>query len=58
VCTHCYKVEVGADVKQVLGIAAVAAAGWDPGALRTELNDKDIGPILEEVETGQRPEWK
>jgi hypothetical protein len=37
----------------------VAGAGWDPVALRTEqLNDADIGPILQEVETGQRPEWK
>jgi hypothetical protein len=27
--------------------------------LRTEqLNGPDIGPILQEVETGQRPEWK
>jgi hypothetical protein len=34
-------------------------ASWDPVALRTEqLNDPDIGPILQEVETGQRPEWK
>jgi hypothetical protein len=50
---------VRADVKQVRAIAAIAAAGWDPVALRTEqLNDLDIGPILQEVETGQRPQWK
>jgi hypothetical protein len=37
----------------------VAAAGWDPAALRREqLNDQDIGSILEEVETGQCPAWK
>jgi hypothetical protein len=39
-------------------IAAVAASGWDPAALGTELDNQDIGPILEEVETGQCPEWK
>jgi hypothetical protein len=32
---------------------------WDPLALRMEqLNDKDIGPILEDVEARQLPEWK
>jgi hypothetical protein len=37
----------------------VAGAGWDPVALRSEqLNDPDIGPILQEVKAGQRPEWK
>jgi hypothetical protein len=31
----------------------------DPAALRREqLNDQNIWPNLEEVETGQRPEWK
>jgi hypothetical protein len=39
--------------------AAVAAAGRDPAALRTEqLNDPGTGPILEQVEAGQRAEWK
>jgi hypothetical protein len=57
--THCYNVEARADIKQVQTIAAVAAAGWDPAALRTEqLNDLDTGPILEEAETRQCPEWK
>jgi hypothetical protein len=43
----------------VRAIAAVAADGWDPVALRREqLDDPDVGPILQEVETGQRPEWK
>jgi hypothetical protein len=58
-CTHCHKIEAQADVKQVRAIAAVAAGDWDLAALRTEqLNDLDIGPLLQEVETGQRPQWK
>jgi hypothetical protein len=58
-CVHCHKVEALADVKHIRGIAAVAAASWDPVALRWEqLNDKDIGTILEEEETGRRPERK
>jgi hypothetical protein len=56
---HCHKVEARADIKQVRAITAIAAAGRNPATLRTEqLNDPDIGPILQEVETGQRPEWK
>jgi hypothetical protein len=56
---HCQKVEARAYVNQVRSIAAVAAAGCDPVALWTDqLNDPDIGPILQEVETGQRPQWK
>jgi hypothetical protein len=44
---------------QVQAVPAVAAAGWYPAALRTEqLNDQDTGPIMEEGETGQRPECK
>jgi hypothetical protein len=58
-CTHCYKVQVRADIKEVQAIVAVAAASWVPAALRSEqLNDPDTGPILEEAETGQWPEWK
>jgi hypothetical protein len=50
---HIATVEARADVKQVRNIATVAAAGWEPVALRTEqLNDTDIGPILQEVKTG------
>jgi hypothetical protein len=45
--------------RQVRAITPVAATRWGSAALRREqLNDKDIGPILEEAETGQRPEWK
>jgi hypothetical protein len=58
-CAHCHKVEARADVKQVQAIAALPAVSWDPVTLRTEqLNDPDIGPILQEVETGEQPEWK
>jgi hypothetical protein len=40
-CYHCHKVE-----------AAVASAGWDPAALRTEqLNDQDIGPSAQNGKT-------
>jgi hypothetical protein len=49
---------VRADVKQVRAIAVVDAASWDPAALRRELNDRDIGPILEESEPGQHPVGK
>jgi hypothetical protein len=53
-CTHCHKVEARADVKQIRAITVVAGGVWDPVALRTEqINDPDIGPILQEVEAGQ-----
>jgi hypothetical protein len=29
----------------------------DPAALRTELNDQDIGPILKERESRWHPDW-
>jgi hypothetical protein len=58
-CTHCHKLEQRAEINQVGAISAVAAAGWDQATLRTEqLNDPDIGPILQDVETGERPELK
>jgi hypothetical protein len=58
-CTHCHKVEAWAGIKQVHVIAVVAAAGWDPAALRLEqLNDQFVGSILEEVGTGERQKWK
>jgi hypothetical protein len=54
-----HKVEDRAEIKQIRAITTVAAAGWDPTALRMEqLDDPDIRPILQELETGQRPEWK
>jgi hypothetical protein len=52
-----HKIEVQVDIKQVEAIVAVATASWDPAALRREqLNNQDIGPILEEVEAGQCPD--
>jgi hypothetical protein len=43
---------------QIRGTVTAAAAGWDPAALGTEqLNDPEIGPIPQELKTGQRPEW-
>jgi hypothetical protein len=48
-----------ADVEQVQATAALSTVSWDPVALRKEqLNDLDIAPILREVETGRRPDWK
>jgi hypothetical protein len=41
----------------VLGLAAVAAVGWDPVAVRRDqMKDHNVEPILQEVEPGQRPE--
>jgi hypothetical protein len=58
-CVQCHKVEAREDIAQVRAITAVAAAGWDTATLRTDhLNDPDIGPILREIETGQRPQLK
>jgi hypothetical protein len=38
-----------------MAIAVAAAAGWDPTALRRkQLNDPEMGPMLEEVESGRR----
>jgi hypothetical protein len=38
-------------------LCSVAAAGWNLAALRTEhLKNPDIGPIVQEVETGQQPD--
>jgi hypothetical protein len=48
--------KVQANIKQVHVIAAVAAASWNPAALKMELNHQDIGPILEEVEARKHPE--
>jgi hypothetical protein len=49
------KVEAWAEVKLVRAIATMAIDGWDPVPLRREqLDDPDVGPILQEVETGHR----
>jgi hypothetical protein len=56
---HCYKVELPVDIKKVRALSALPAGNWDPLVLRTEqLNDTDIGPIVQKVETGRRPEMK
>jgi hypothetical protein len=58
-CILCHKVEVQANVKQVRVIAAVAAACWDSDILRREhMNNQYKGPILEEAETRECPQWK
>jgi hypothetical protein len=49
----------GQTLKEVRAISALSTAGWDPLALRTEqLSDPNIGPILQELETGRRLGWK
>jgi hypothetical protein len=50
--TPCKKVQALADVKKVRAIAAVAADGWDPAVLREQLSDRDVGPILQEIDAG------
>jgi hypothetical protein len=56
-CSHCHKVEDRAEITYIRAITTVAAAGWDPAALLTEqLDDTDIRPIMQEPETGKRPE--
>jgi hypothetical protein len=58
-CTNCHKVDIRADIKQIRSISTLPAADWDPQVLRTErLYDQDIGPFLQEVEPGRRPDWK
>jgi hypothetical protein len=40
-------------------VAAAAVNGWDRAALRREqLADNDLWQLLQEVETGKRPEWR
>jgi hypothetical protein len=38
--------------------AIAAVASWDPVALSTEVNDQDLGPIMEEAEAAHYPELK
>jgi hypothetical protein len=57
-CVHCRKVE-RIDGQSVRVVAAAPADGWDQQALRNEqLADPDLGRLMREVETVQRPEWK
>jgi hypothetical protein len=40
-------------------IAAAAADCWDRAVLtRVQVDNQDVGQILQEVEAGRRPEWK
>jgi hypothetical protein len=48
-----------AETKHVRSSAELTEVGWYQVTLRTEqLNDPDIGPILQVVETVERPENK
>jgi hypothetical protein len=52
-CTHCHKVEIRAEIKEIRATSTLPATEWDPLVLRREQqNDTDIGPIQREVETG------
>jgi hypothetical protein len=58
-CFHCRKVKQRADGPKIQVVAAAAAEGWDRAAPRKEqLADGDVGQLLQEVEAGQRPEWR
>jgi hypothetical protein len=39
-------------------VTTSAADGWDRASLRREQLADELGPLLLEVEAGQRPEWK
>jgi hypothetical protein len=57
-CTHCRKVEHRSEIPKVRVVSTTPAEGWDSRALRrVQLKDDDVGPLLREVEAGQRPEW-
>ena len=44
-----------ADDKRVRRVASAAANGWDRQALREQLAENDLGPLIWETEVGQRP---
>jgi hypothetical protein len=53
------KIERRSEGLKVRIITTAAADGWDRASLRREqLADDEMGPLLQEVEAGQRPEWK
>jgi hypothetical protein len=57
--THCHNVELRAELKQLRAISALLASDWDPLVLiKEQITDRDIGSILQEVESGRRPEGK
>jgi hypothetical protein len=58
-CSHCQKIEQWGEGLKVGIITTAAADGWVRASLRREqLADDELGPLLQEVEAGQRPEWK
>jgi hypothetical protein len=53
------KVELKARRRKATVAVAAAANEWDRADLRREqLHDQDMVQILQEVDAGQRPEWK
>jgi len=52
-------VEQRADGQRVRIVATAAANGWEQQALRREqLAENNLGPLIREMEAGQRLEWK
>jgi hypothetical protein len=57
VLTH--KVEAWTEIKQVRAFAAIATDSCDPATLRIgQLDEQDMGPLLEDMEARQHLEWK
>jgi hypothetical protein len=45
--------------KMRIVVAAAAANSWERQAQkRKQLADYDVGPLLRDMEAGQRPEWR
>jgi hypothetical protein len=58
-CSHCLKIERRNESLKMRIITTATADGWDRASLRREqLADNEMGPLLQEVEAGRRPEWK
>ena len=58
-CSHCQKVELRSGEPRARMVVTAPADGWDQQALRTEqLAENDLGPLIQEIETGRRPEWR
>ena len=58
-CSHCQKLELRSGEPRVRIVFTAPADGWDQQALRTEqLANNDLGPLIQEIETGRHPEWR
>ena len=57
-CSHCQKLELRSGEPRVRMVVTAPADGWDQQALRTEQLADDLGPLIEEIEAGPRPEWR